>query len=147
MKKLILLLLFISCNNQSDENNEPILNQQTVEVYLLNTLNDYIIGQDRAKRVLSVAVYNHYKRLFFKSDPRLNDIELQKSNVLLIGATGTGKTLFAQTLANYLKVPFTIADATSLTEAGYVGDDVESAIYRLLQVANYDVSLAEKGLT
>tara|TARA_B100000700_G_scaffold322727_1_gene424916 strand:+ start:152 stop:1495 length:1344 start_codon:yes stop_codon:yes gene_type:complete len=113
---------------------------------ILNTLNDYIIGQDRAKRVLSVAVYNHYKRLFFKSDPTLNDIELQKSNVLLIGATGTGKTLFAQTLANYLKVPFTIADATSLTEAGYVGDDVESAIYRLLQVANYDVSLAEKGI-
>tara|TARA_B100000427_G_scaffold74913_1_gene61030 strand:+ start:672 stop:2003 length:1332 start_codon:yes stop_codon:yes gene_type:complete len=113
---------------------------------ILTTLNDYIIGQDRAKQVLSVAVYNHYKRLFFKSDPKFNDIELQKSNVLLIGATGTGKTLFAQTLANYLKVPFTIADATSLTEAGYVGDDVESAIYRLLQVAEYDVSLAEKGI-
>ncbi len=113
---------------------------------ILTTLNDYIIGQDRAKQVLSVAVYNHYKRLFFKSGPKFNDIELQKSNVLLIGATGTGKTLFAQTLANYLKVPFTIADATSLTEAGYVGDDVESAIYRLLQVAEYDVSLAEKGI-
>ncbi|MBI60104.1 ATP-dependent Clp protease ATP-binding subunit ClpX [bacterium] len=113
---------------------------------ILTTLNDYIIGQGRAKQVLSVAVYNHYKRLFFKSAPKFNDIELQKSNVLLIGATGTGKTLFAQTLANYLKVPFTIADATSLTEAGYVGDDVESAIYRLLQVAEYDVSLAEKGI-
>tara|TARA_B100000427_G_scaffold326973_1_gene336673 strand:- start:13853 stop:15187 length:1335 start_codon:yes stop_codon:yes gene_type:complete len=113
---------------------------------ILRVLNDYIIGQDRAKRVLSVAVYNHYKRLFFKSDDTLKDIELQKSNVLLIGATGTGKTLFAQTLANFLKVPFTIADATTLTEAGYVGEDVESAIYRLLQVADYDVSLAEKGI-
>ncbi len=113
---------------------------------ILSVLNDYIIGQDRAKRVLSVAVYNHYKRLFFKSDDALKDIELQKSNVLLIGATGTGKTLFAQTLANFLKVPFTIADATTLTEAGYVGEDVESAIYRLLQVADYDVSLAEKGI-
>ena len=122
---------------------------------LLKTLNNYIVGQDRAKKVLSVAVYNHYKRLFLNenaensektTEAKKSDVELQKSNVLLIGNTGTGKTLFAQTLAKTLSVPFTIADATSLTEAGYVGEDVESAIYRLLQAADYDVSIAEKGI-
>ena len=108
------------------------------------TLDDYIIGQDRAKVVLSVAVYNHYKRIL-RGDQD-NDVELQKSNVLLIGPTGSGKTLFAQTLARILKVPFAIADATTLTEAGYVGDDVENILLRLLQAADYDVELAERGI-
>ncbi|RAP27774.1 ATP-dependent Clp protease ATP-binding subunit ClpX [Candidatus Marinamargulisbacteria bacterium SCGC AG-343-D04] len=112
---------------------------------ILDHLNDYIIGQDKAKLVLSVAVYNHYKRLFFSSTLQ-KDVELQKSNVLLLGATGTGKTLFAQTLARQLKVPFTIADATTLTESGYVGEDVESAIHRLLQAADFDVKKAEQGI-
>ena len=108
------------------------------------TLDDYIIGQDRAKVVLSVAVYNHYKRILRVDQD--NDVELQKSNVLLIGPTGSGKTLFAQTLAKMLDVPFAIADATTLTEAGYVGDDVENILLRLLQAADYDVELAERGI-
>ncbi|MBN1324628.1 MAG: ATP-dependent Clp protease ATP-binding subunit ClpX [Alphaproteobacteria bacterium] len=106
-------------------------------------LNDYIIGQDEAKRTLSVAVYNHYKR---HSAAVASNIEIQKSNVLMIGPTGTGKTLFAQTLARILNVPFAIADATTLTEAGYVGDDVESVLTRLLQNANFDVDRAQKGI-
>jgi len=106
-------------------------------------LDQYIIGQDRAKVALSVAVYNHYKRIFFGGE---DDVELQKSNVLLIGPTGCGKTLFAQTLARVLKVPFAIADATTLTEAGYVGDDVENILLRLVQAADYDVELAERGI-
>lgn len=107
-------------------------------------LNDYVIGQDDAKRVLSVAVYNHYKRLrHLNSD---SGIELQKSNILLIGPTGSGKTLLAQTLARSLKVPFAIADATTLTEAGYVGEDVENIIHKLLQAANDDIELAQKGI-
>ena len=106
-------------------------------------LDQYIIGQDRAKIALSVAVYNHYKRIFFGGD---SDVELQKSNILLIGPTGSGKTLFAQTLARILKVPFAIADATTLTEAGYVGDDVENILLRLVQAADYDVELAERGI-
>lgn len=108
-------------------------------------LDRHIIGQQRAKRILSVAVYNHYKRIFAKT-PHFEDTELQKSNILLIGATGTGKTLFAQTLAKLLNVPFTIADATTLTEAGYVGEDVESMLFRLLQVADNDVKRAEMGI-
>ena len=108
------------------------------------TLDDYIIGQDRAKVVLSVAVYNHYKRIL-RGDQD-NDVELQKSNVLLIGPTGSGKTLFAQTLAKMLDVPFAIADATTLTEAGYVGEDVENILLRLLQAADFDVELAERGI-
>ena len=108
------------------------------------TLDDYIIGQDRAKVVLSVAVYNHYKRIL-RGDQD-NDVELQKSNVLLIGPTGSGKTLFAQTLAKMLDVPFAIADATSLTEAGYVGEDVENILLRLIQNADYDIPLAERGI-
>jgi ATP-dependent Clp protease ATP-binding subunit ClpX len=107
-------------------------------------LDEYIIGQTKAKKVLSVAVYNHYKRIESKID--LSDVELQKSNVLLIGPTGSGKTLLAQTLARILDVPFTIADATTLTEAGYVGEDVENIILRLLQAADYDVERAEKGI-
>lgn len=106
-------------------------------------LNEYIIGQDTAKRTLAVAVYNHYKR---HSMATTSDVEIQKSNVLLIGSTGTGKTLFAQTLARVLDVPFAIADATTLTEAGYVGDDVESVLTRLLQNANFDVERAGRGI-
>lgn len=107
-------------------------------------LDEYIIGQVQAKKVLSVAVYNHYKRIEANAGP--DDIELQKSNVLLIGPTGSGKTLLAQTLARILDVPFTIADATTLTEAGYVGEDVENIILRLLQAADYDVERAERGI-
>ncbi len=106
-------------------------------------LDQYIIGQDKAKVTLSVAVYNHYKRIFFGGN---EDVELQKSNILLIGPTGCGKTLFAQSLAKLLKVPFAIADATTLTEAGYVGDDVENILLRLLQAADYDVELAQRGI-
>ena len=106
-------------------------------------LDDYIIGQDRAKTALSVAVYNHYKRIYFGSR---NDVELQKSNILLIGPTGSGKTLFAQTLAKVLDVPFAIADATTLTEAGYVGEDVENILVRLLQAADFDVERAQRGI-
>ena len=106
-------------------------------------MDGYIIGQERAKITLSVAVYNHYKRIYFGAD---SDVELQKSNILLIGPTGCGKTLFAQTLAKILNVPFAIADATTLTEAGYVGEDVENILLRLLQAADFDVELAERGI-
>ncbi len=106
-------------------------------------LDQYIIGQEAAKVALSVSVYNHYKRIFLGGD---DEVELQKSNILLLGPTGSGKTLFAQTLARILKVPFAIADATTLTEAGYVGDDVENILLRLLQAADYDVELAERGI-
>ncbi|MEO8325410.1 MAG: ATP-dependent Clp protease ATP-binding subunit ClpX, partial [Nitrospirota bacterium] len=106
-------------------------------------LDQYIIGQDKAKKVLSVAVYNHYKRI---SANEIGDVELQKGNILIVGPTGTGKTLFAQTLAHYLDVPFTIADATTLTEAGYVGEDVENIILKLLQAADYEVERAERGI-
>ena len=106
-------------------------------------LDDYVIGQDRAKKVLSVAVYNHYKRILHPVD---DDVELQKSNILLIGPTGSGKTLFAQTMAKMLDVPFAIADATTLTEAGYVGEDVENVILKLLQAADFDVERAQKGI-
>lgn len=106
-------------------------------------LDEYIIGQDIAKIALSVAVYNHYKRIYFGGG---DEVELQKSNILLMGPTGSGKTLFAQTLARILKVPFAIADATTLTEAGYVGDDVENILLRLVQAADYDVELAERGI-
>ncbi|ABE59396.1 MULTISPECIES: ATP-dependent Clp protease ATP-binding subunit ClpX [Chromohalobacter] len=109
-----------------------------------NTLDDYVIGQDRAKRVLSVAVYNHYKRL--RADVKSEDVELGKSNILLIGPTGSGKTLLAETMARLLNVPFTIADATTLTEAGYVGEDVENIIQKLLQKCDYDVDKAQRGI-
>jgi len=108
------------------------------------TLNDYVIGQDKAKRILSVAVHNHYKRLHHIS--KSNDVELSKSNILLIGPTGCGKTLLAQTLARILDVPFTMADATTLTEAGYVGEDVENIILKLLQSADYNVEKAQRGI-
>ena len=108
------------------------------------TLNDYVIGQDKAKRILSVAVHNHYKRIDHIS--KSNDIELSKSNILLIGPTGCGKTLLAQTLARIIDVPFTMADATTLTEAGYVGEDVENIILKLLQAADYNVEKAQRGI-
>ena len=112
-------------------------------VQIKANLDQYVIGQERAKKVLSVAVYNHYKRILHSSK---NDVELQKSNILLIGPTGSGKTLFAQTLAKMLDVPFAIADATTLTEAGYVGEDVENILLRLLQAADFDVERAQKGI-
>ncbi|RME85032.1 MAG: ATP-dependent Clp protease ATP-binding subunit ClpX [Caldilineae bacterium] len=111
---------------------------------IVRQLDDYVVGQERAKKVLSVAVYNHYKRITSEDDNE--DVELQKSNILLLGPTGCGKTLLAQTLARILDVPFTIADATSLTEAGYVGEDVENVLVRLLQVADWDVARAERGI-
>src|SRR5690554_1902486 len=107
-------------------------------------VDNYVIGQDQAKKVLSVAVYNHYKRLLQKADD--DEVEIEKSNIVLVGETGTGKTLMAKTIAKMLNVPFCIVDATILTEAGYVGEDVESILSRLLQAADYDVSLAERGI-
>jgi len=107
-------------------------------------LDQHVVGQDQAKKVMAVAVHNHYKRILFQD---LDDgVKLEKSNILVLGPTGTGKTLIAQTLANFLSVPFAIADATALTEAGYVGEDVENILVRLLQVANYDITLAEQGI-
>ncbi len=109
------------------------------------SLNQYVIGQDEAKKTLSVAVYNHYKRIY-KGDTLQNDLEIEKSNVLLLGPTGSGKTLLAQTLAKTLNVPFAIADATTLTEAGYVGEDVENILLTLIQAADFDIKRAEKGI-
>jgi len=114
------------------------------EIY--NILNEYVVGQQAAKKVLSVAVYNHYKRVRYEDKSQKDDIELQKSNILLIGPTGCGKTLLAQTLARILNVPFCIADATSLTEAGYVGEDVENILLKLIQAADFDIKKAETGI-
>ncbi|MFL1780990.1 ATP-dependent Clp protease ATP-binding subunit ClpX [Candidatus Hepatincolaceae symbiont of Richtersius coronifer] len=115
---------------------------------IFNKLNEYVIGQDKAKKTLAVAVYNHYKRILYvtKEEDQYKDVELSKSNILMIGPTGVGKTLLAQTLANVINVPFAIVDATSLTEAGYVGEDVETIILRLLQAADYDIERAQKGI-
>src|SRR5213594_1812639 len=109
-----------------------------------NILDEYVVGQERAKKILSVAVHNHYKRI--ESKVSMDDVELQKSNILLLGPTGSGKTLLAQTLARILNVPFTISDATCLTEAGYVGEDVENIIVNLLQAADHDIERAQKGI-
>ena len=122
-----------------DEMPEKLPVPKEIKAYL----DQYIIGQDEAKVTLSVAVYNHYKRIFYGGG---EDVELQKSNILLLGPTGSGKTLFAQTLARFLEVPFAIADATTLTEAGYVGDDVENILTRLLQAADFDVERAQRGI-
>jgi ATP-dependent Clp protease ATP-binding subunit ClpX len=135
------------CGEIIEEENEK--DARGSEIHLIpreikDVLDDYVIEQDNAKKILSVAVYNHYKRL--ESTINSNDVDIQKSNILLVGPTGSGKTLLAQTLARFLNVPFTIADATSLTEAGYVGEDVENIILSLLQNADYDVERAQKGI-
>ena len=126
-------------NTQQLELPDTLPTPEQIKTYM----DRYIIGQDDAKVALSVAVYNHYKRIYFQND---SDVELQKSNILLIGPTGSGKTLFAQTLAKILNVPFAIADATTLTEAGYVGEDVENILLRLIQAADFDIELAEHGI-
>ena len=141
------------CKNIVEENyeNEEDVKYTLDDEYYLpspaeikDILDDYVIGQEDAKKTLAVAVYNHYKRI--NSEEKIDDVEIQKSNVLLLGPTGCGKTLLAQTLAKILKVPFAIADATTLTEAGYVGEDVENILLKLIQAADYDIELAEKGI-
>jgi ATP-dependent Clp protease ATP-binding subunit ClpX len=126
-----------------EEAKEEISSKLRKPVEIKHHLDQYVIGQDRAKKILSVAVHNHYKRI---SANEVDEVELQKGNIVMIGPTGTGKTLLAQTLARYLDVPFTLADATTLTEAGYVGEDVENIILKLLQASDYDVERAERGI-
>tara|TARA_B100000886_G_C20399152_1_gene481777 strand:+ start:159 stop:1424 length:1266 start_codon:yes stop_codon:yes gene_type:complete len=137
------------CMDIIKEENKSVINQKLEgipsPIEINKVLNDYVIGQDTAKKVLSVAVHNHYKRIGHMTKNK-NDVELSKSNVLLIGPTGSGKTLLAQTLARIIDVPFTMADATSLTEAGYVGEDVENIILKLVQAADYNIERAERGI-
>lgn len=128
---------------EMETGNKPSGDRLPTPMEIKSFMDNYIVGQEDAKVALSVAVYNHYKRIFLGSD---SDVELQKSNILMIGPTGCGKTLFAQTLAKILNVPFAIADATTLTEAGYVGDDVENILLRLLQAADFDVERAQRGI-
>jgi len=135
--------------NEKEKNNAPepplqIKTPQEIKAHL----DDYVIGQDAAKRILSVAVYNHYKRLLYQSDKKrtADDVEIEKSNIVIVGETGTGKTLLARTISKILNVPFCIVDATTLTEAGYVGEDVENILTRLLQAADYNVQAAERGI-
>lgn len=132
---------------ESTANNSQIDTHIPLPQEIKDYLDQYVIGQDEAKRVLSVAVYNHYKRIKYYSEHNSpDDVEIDKSNIIIVGETGTGKTLLARTIARFLNVPFCIADATTLTEAGYVGDDVENVLVRLLQAADYDVSAAERGI-
>lgn len=130
--------------DNDDEVEETEVKELPKPVDIVKILNDYVIGQDHAKKALAVAVYNHYKRIF--SDKKNDDVELSKSNIVMLGPTGCGKTLLAETLAKILNVPFAVADATSLTEAGYVGEDVENILLKLLQAADYDVERAQKGI-
>lgn len=132
--------------HKKNEKNKPIIDPVTLlkPAELKDVLDKYVIGQDEAKKTLCVAVYNHYKRILSKVDT--DDVELQKSNVLLLGPTGTGKTLLAQTLAKVLGVPFAIADATTITEAGYVGEDAENVLLRLIQAADFDIEAAQRGI-
>ena len=141
--QLCMSILNDGFEDTGSEGLEDIPDQLPTPREIKDVLDQYVIGQDEAKVALSVAVYNHYKRIFFGGG---EDVELQKSNILMLGPTGSGKTLFAQTLARILKVPFAIADATTLTEAGYVGDDVENILLRLLQAAEFDVERAEHGI-
>jgi len=135
------------CHNIMETSEPPATDQEfelPIPSRIKQYLDQYVIGQENAKMIISVAVYNHYKRIFRQS--ARDEIELEKSNILMIGPTGSGKTLIAQTLAHFLKVPFAISDATTLTEAGYVGEDVENILVRLLQAADYDVAKAERGI-
>jgi len=138
------------CNDiireELQENHAQVSDKLPKPKEIKSVLDEYVIGQDKAKRTLSVAVYNHYKRLRSQGNAKKNEVELAKSNILLIGPTGSGKTLMAETLARLLDVPFTIADATTLTEAGYVGEDVENIIQKILQKCDYDVEKAESGI-
>ncbi len=155
VKKLIAGPTVYICNECVDLCNDILAEEMEAEKALLShpdlptpaeihrALDEYVIGQERAKKILSVAVHNHYKRIY---SPVKTDVEIQKSNILLIGPTGTGKTLLAQTLAKILDVPFCIADATTLTEAGYVGEDVENIVLKLLQAANFDIERAQRGI-
>ena len=133
----------MKCDDENDNNSSLSLKTLPKPMVIKQELDKHVIGQEAAKRALSVAVYNHYKRILQKNN---DEVEIQKSNVLLLGPTGVGKTLLAQTLAKTLKVPFAIADATTLTEAGYVGEDVENILLRLIQAADFDIELAEKGI-
>lgn len=133
-------------NENRKRNNSFEIEKLPKPIEIKEYLDRYVIGQDEAKMAMSVAVYNHYKRLKYRSEANDDDVELEKSNIVMVGSTGTGKTLLARTIAKLLVVPFTIVDATVLTEAGYVGEDVESILSRLLQVADYDVAAAERGI-
>ena len=137
------------CDEIIQEEIEETIDEDTTSLpkpkEMMEILNDYVIGQERAKKALSVAVYNHYKRIYSKKATS-KDVEIQKSNILLLGPTGSGKTLLAQTLAKTLNVPFAMADATSLTEAGYVGEDVENILLKLIQAADFDIEKAERGI-
>ena len=137
-------MIVSTSTNSATENIDLDKNKLPKPKEIKTFLDQYVIGQDEAKKYLSVSVYNHYKRILQKKDD--NDVEIEKSNIIMVGSTGTGKTLLAKTIARLLNVPFTIVDATVLTEAGYVGEDIESILTRLLQVADYDVKKAEKGI-
>lgn len=138
--------LHFAPNDKKEDDNNILPDILPTPNEIKNMLDEYVIGQDKAKIALSVAVYNHYKRLKYNDEKNEDGVELQKSNVLLIGPTGVGKTFLAQTLAKCLKVPFAIADATTLTEAGYVGEDVENILLRLIQAADFDIDKAEHGI-